>query len=112
MKSGNPKSDNLVSLSFVGIAAVMMLVAFMTYPWITPPQLNDKMGKALFDWESLSADKVGTLEIVRYDSQSDQLIDFRVENHRNYTIITGFHNVSLSIKVMCACATQPLDRNI
>ena len=69
MKSGNPKSDNLVSLSFVGIAAVMMLVAFMTYPWITPPQLNDKMGKALFDWESLGADKVGTLEIVRYDSQ-------------------------------------------
>ena len=83
MKSGNPKSDNLVSLSFVGIAAVMMLVAFMTYPWITPPQLNDKMGKALFDWESLSADKVGTLEIVRYDSQSDQLIDFRVaKNHK------------------------------
>ncbi|MEC8434172.1 MAG: DUF4340 domain-containing protein [Planctomycetota bacterium] len=81
MKSGNPKSDNLVSLSFVGIAAVMMLVAFMTYPWITPPQLNDKMGKALFDWESLSADKVGTLEIVRYDSQSDQLIDFRVEKN-------------------------------
>ena len=81
MKSGNPKSDNLVSLSFVGIAAVMMLVAFVTYPWITPPEINDKIGKALFDWESLSADKVGTLEIVRYDSQSDQIIDFRVEKN-------------------------------
>lgn len=81
MPNRKPKSDNFVSLSFIVVAAVMMLIAFLTYPWITPPQINDKIGKALFDWESLSADNVGSLEIVRYDDTSDQIVDFRVEKN-------------------------------
>ena len=62
MKKRQAKSENVITLAYLGMTVVLMLVAFFTFPWIEPPKPQAEINQPLFDWETLSEWTVSELQ--------------------------------------------------
>ena len=75
---------------FTSVAVVLLAAAWVTWPRVAPPTVDDTINKPLFDeFETADAKR---LEILRYDTNAENLEEFSVKQTEYGWVIPSKEN--------------------